>query len=83
MGKRIRAYRATDEAVKLADRLSHDEFKTVKHMGKIELAAYLHRVFKRGYDKGREDGIREAQATFNANGVSEHTDKEVPADGDV
>ena len=36
---------------------------------------------KRGYDKGHEDGVREAQAAFNAKGLSEHTPAETGESG--
>ncbi len=83
MGKRIRVSRYTDEAVAAAASLGRDEYKGIKSMNKIELVAYLHRVYRRGYEKGHEDGLREAQARAEDSGGSEHTETEAAADGDV
>ncbi len=81
MGKTIMARRATTSALKLADSVSREEYKAVKHMSKVELVSYMSRVWQRGYDKGHEDGVREAQAAFNAKGLSEHTPAETGESG--
>ena len=83
MAKMVAARRATQKAIELADSVSHDEYKSIKHMNKVELVDYMRRVWQRGYDIGHEAGVREAQEAVNAKGVSEHTDEEAPADGDV
>jgi len=83
MAKMVAARRATQNAINLADSVSHDEYKSIKHMNKVELVDYMRRVWQRGYDIGHEAGIRDAQAAVNAQGVSEHTAEEGAADGDV
>ena len=83
MGKTVMARRATKTAIEFADSVSHEEYKSIKHMNKIELVDYMRRVWQRGYDIGHEAGVRDAQAAVNAKGVSEHTNEEGAADGDV
>ena len=83
MGKMVAARRATKTAIDLADSVSHEEYKSIKHMNKVELVAYMRRVWQRGYDVGHEAGVKAAQQAFNSKGVSEHTGEEAAADGDV
>ena len=66
----------TKEAIQAQDQLSHEEYKRIKHMQKIELVYYLKSVWNAGYLKGQEAGIREAQAKFNAEGVKKAAAKE-------
>ena len=73
MGKMVAARRATKTAIDLADSVSHEEYKSIKHMNKVDLVLYLRRVWERGYEVGHEDGLRDAQAAFNAKGIAEHT----------
>ena len=39
--------------VNLAGQMRRDDYRTVKHMNKVELTAYLTRVWRRGYEAGR------------------------------
>lgn len=48
----------TDEAVKRAAEISREDYKTIKHMDKATLAAYLSRVWKRGYDAGYQAAVK-------------------------
>lgn len=48
----------TDEAVKRAAEISREDYKTIKHMDKVALAAYLSRVWKRGYDAGYQAAVK-------------------------
>ena len=81
MGKVVPARRATQKALDLADSVSRDEYKSVKHMNKVDLVLYLRRVWERGYEVGHEDGLRDAQAAFNAKGIAEHTATEKVSSG--
>ena len=65
----------TKEAIQAQDQLSHEEYKRIKHMQKIELVYYLKSVWNAGYLKGQEAGIREAQAKFNAEGIKRATEE--------
>ena len=65
----------TKEAIQAQDQLSHEEYKRIKHMQKIELVYYLKSVWNAGYLKGQEAGIREAQAKFNAEGINRATEE--------
>lgn len=35
-----------------ANQLRREDYKTIKHMDKAQLTAYLQRVYRRGYDAG-------------------------------
>lgn len=48
----------TDEAVKRAAEISREDYKAIKHMDKVALAAYLSRVWKRGYDAGYQAAVK-------------------------
>ena len=48
--------------LQLAGQMRREDYKTIKHMDKVALAAYLSRVWKRGYDAG----IKAAQAKTGA-----------------
>lgn len=48
----------TDEAVKRAAEISREDYKAIKHMDKVVLAAYLSRVWKRGYDAGYQAAVK-------------------------
>lgn len=37
---------------KTANQLRREDYKTIKHMDKAQLTAYLQRVYRRGYDAG-------------------------------
>lgn len=38
--------------------MRHEDYKTIKHMDKATLAAYLSRVWKRGYDAGYQAAVK-------------------------
>lgn len=58
---------ASEEAIQLAERtISRDVYKAIKHMNKIEMAQYFTRVWHRGYEAGREAGLKEAKAEMSA-----------------
>ena len=38
--------------VDLAGQMRRDDYRTVKHMNKVDLTAYLTRVWRRGYEAG-------------------------------
>lgn len=40
------------EAVEMAKGISHQDYKAIKHMNKIELAMYLHHIYTRGFEDG-------------------------------
>ena len=65
--------RFTDEAVERAKGIDREDYKRIKHMGKIELTAYLGRLYARGYDAGYKD----AKAKF---AVADDAQTEVPAE---
>ncbi len=50
------------EAVEMAKGISHQDYKAIKHMNKIELAMYLHRIYTRGFEDGKTSvtGVRQA-----------------------
>ena len=41
----------TTFGMKQAQQLSREQYKTIKHMDKVELADYLGRVYRRGHCK--------------------------------
>jgi len=43
----------TKEAVDKAKGISHADYKAIKHMNKIELTHYLHRIYTRGFEDGK------------------------------
>ena len=52
--------------MKQAQQLSREQYKTIKHMDKVELADYLGRVYRRGYEAGYEAAIEQAKAQVAA-----------------
>ena len=81
MSKLVHVQKFTKEAIDAANRVPKEEIKRVKHMTKPELVAYYQSVWQSGYDVGRQVGLNEAQAAFNAKGVSEHSDAENAVSG--
>lgn len=51
----------TEEAIARADKVSREDYKAIKHMSKIELVDYMDRVYRRGFEAGREAGLKEAK----------------------
>ena len=51
----------TDEAVKAASRMTHDDYKAIKHMSKIDLVAYLTRIYQRGFQAGAAKARKEME----------------------
>ena len=61
MGKHKRAVQAyTQEAIKAAESFSHDGYKAIKHMGKIELVNYINNVYQQGFQDGARAGAAKA-----------------------
>lgn len=55
MSKKARTVKKyTAEAVKKSEQLSRDDYKRIKHMDKVTMAAYLDHLFFRGYQAGYE-----------------------------
>ena len=79
MSNARKALKYTDKAVSTMDKLSHDEYKRIKHMAKIDLIAYLSRVWNDGYEAGKLAGIAEAKAEFNAAAVEQIKAEKAPA----
>ena len=73
------AQKYTKKAVSTMDKLSHDEYKRIKHMPKLDLIAYLSRVWNDGYEAGRTAGIAEAKEAFNAATMEQIKAEEAPA----
>lgn len=59
MGNVRMVQRYRDEAVNAAAKLTHDTYKTIKHMNKIQLVAFMSQVsqsgFKAGYEAAKEE----------------------------
>lgn len=56
----VNANKHTAHDLQLAGQMRREDYKTIKHMDKATLAAYLSRVWKRGYDTGytsHESGV--------------------------
>lgn len=51
----VNANKHTAHDLQLAGQMRREDYKTIKHMDKATLAAYLSRVWKRGYDAGYRD----------------------------
>lgn len=61
MGKPKRNVQAyTQEAIKAAESFSHDGYKAIKHMGKVELVNYIHNVYRQGFQDGARAGAAKA-----------------------
>ena len=66
----------TDEAVKRAAEISREDYKTIKHMDKATLAAYLSRVWKRGYDAGYQAAVESVAPQLREAAELKAADKE-------
>lgn len=66
----------TDEAVKRAAEISREDYKTIKHMDKVTLAAYLSRVWKRGYDAGYQAAVKSVAPQLREAAELKAADKE-------
>lgn len=66
----------TDEAVKRAAEISREDYKTIKHMDKATLAAYLSRVWKRGYDAGYQAAVKSVAPQLREAAELKAADKE-------
>ena len=53
----VQKYR--DEAVKAAAKLTHDSYKAIKHMNKIQLVAFMTQVSQNGFKAGYEAAKKE------------------------
>lgn len=58
MGEVRTVRKRTAFGMKQAQQLSREQYKTIKHMDKVELADYLGRVFRRGHEAGYEGGYK-------------------------
>lgn len=54
------ANKHTAHDLQLAGQMRREDYKTIKHMDKVALAAYLSRVWKRGYDAGYQTAVKSA-----------------------
>lgn len=62
MAKKTRTVQVyTDEAVKAANQMTHDDYKAIKHMSKIDLVAYLSRIYQRGFQAGARASAAKAR----------------------
>lgn len=52
MSKTRMVKKYTDEAMKQSQQISREDYKAVKHMDKVQMTAYLQRVYRRGYEAG-------------------------------
>lgn len=80
----VQKYR--DEAVKAAAKLTHDSYKAIKHMNKIQLVAFMTQVSQNGFKAGYEAAKKEltpaeepapeqsAEATADAGGGAVEND---------
>ena len=66
----------TDEAVKRAAEISREDYTTIKHMDKATLAAYLSRVWKRGYDAGYQAAVKSVAPQLREAAELKAADKE-------
>ena len=66
----------TDEAVKRAAEISREDYKTIKHMDKATRAAYLSRVWKRGYDAGYQAAVKSVAPQLREAAELKAADKE-------
>ena len=61
----VQMYR--DEAVKAAAKLTHDSYKKIKHLNKIELVAFITQVshdgFKAGYEAAKKEFAQAEEPT--------------------
>ena len=54
----VNANKHTAHDLQLAGQMRREDYKTIKHMDKATLAAYLSRVWKRGYDAGYQAAVK-------------------------
>lgn len=57
----VQKYKAS--AVAEAMKLSHEDYKNIKHMDKIAMANYLNTVAARAYQAGFEAGVKSVNTT--------------------
>ena len=66
--RKVQVYR--DGAIQAAAKLTHERYKAIKHMNKIELVAFMkhvsHESFKAGYEAARKEFAPEPEES-NAN----------------
>lgn len=53
----VQMYR--DEAVKAATKLTHEDYKKIKHFNKIEMVAFMTRISQEGFRAGYEAAKKE------------------------
>lgn len=54
------APKLTDQAIAAAIQMKRETYKTIKRMSKVELTAYLYRVWRHGYDAGLKANAKAA-----------------------
>lgn len=52
MSKVVRVMRYSDKAIAAAAGIKREDYKAVKHMDRVQLADYLGRIYRRGYEAG-------------------------------
>lgn len=58
MGEIRTVRKRTAFGMEQARQLSREQYKSIKHMDKVELADYLGRVFRRGHEAGYDVGYK-------------------------
>ena len=62
----VNANKHTAHDLQLAGQMRREDYKTIKHMDKATLAAYLSRVWKRGYDAGYQAAVKSVAPQLRA-----------------
>lgn len=62
----------TGEVMKQAQQMSREDYKAVKHMDKVQMIAYLQRIYRRGYEAGvKAEATRQKAEQAAAEAVAE------------
>lgn len=70
------AQKHTAHDLQLAGQMRREDYKTIKHMDKATLAAYLSRVWKRGYDAGYQAAVKSVAPQLREAAELKAADKE-------
>ena len=60
----------------LVGQMRREDYKTIKHMDKVALAAYLSHVWKRGYDAGYQAAVKSVAPQLREAAELKAADKE-------
>lgn len=73
MSKTRKVQKYSDTAIERAKKMSKEDYQRIKHMNKIELVHYLDRLcnaaYKEGYDRGVQEGQKQAPNTETPSGI--------------